>query len=171
MSNLKGTLIIELLWTPISSPWGTLVGLSHQTWNMKHYKSVEFLSIFGMSIPLPKRKAPLLKTFWRRFCLNRSLKHLSEHSELHQELVLLLGVNTAENWKTSLCSGCGKYCRMDGAMQQYWLLRQPYQPSIGSAGNNAISQMFRDEQNKLGYCHRNSMAEVAKPIIMAKSVY
>jgi len=35
---------------------------------MKHYKSVEFLSIFRMSSPPHKRKAPLLKTFWRRFC-------------------------------------------------------------------------------------------------------
>jgi len=35
---------------------------------MKHYKSVEFfLSIFRISSPLNKRKAPLSKTFWRRF--------------------------------------------------------------------------------------------------------
>jgi len=30
---------------------------------MKHYKSVELLSIFEMSSPPHKRKAPLLKTF------------------------------------------------------------------------------------------------------------
>jgi len=30
---------------------------------MKQYKSVEFLSIFRMSRPPHKRKAPLLKTF------------------------------------------------------------------------------------------------------------
>jgi len=37
--------------------------------NMKHYKSVKFLSIFGMSGPpgLNKLEAPLLKAFWRRF--------------------------------------------------------------------------------------------------------
>jgi len=41
---------------------------------MKHYKSAEFLSIFRILSPLhkrkshpQKRKAPLLKTFWRRF--------------------------------------------------------------------------------------------------------
>jgi len=44
---------------------------------MKHYKSVEFLSIFRVSNPLAqtqrppqKGKAPLLKTFWRRFWLH-----------------------------------------------------------------------------------------------------
>ena len=31
--------------------------------------------------------------------------------------------------------------------------------------------MLRDEQNKLGYCHRTGMAEVVKPIIMANAVY
>jgi len=35
--------------------------------------------------------------------------------------------------------------------------------------NNAI--MFRDEQNKLSYCHRTGMVEVAKPIIMANAVH
>jgi len=56
---------------------GGLVGLFPQTklqapshCNMKHYKSVEFLSIFRMSTPLHKRKDPLLKTFWRRFYQN-----------------------------------------------------------------------------------------------------
>jgi len=38
---------------------------------MKHYKSVEFLSNFGMSSPLHKRKVSLLKTFWRRFWSKR----------------------------------------------------------------------------------------------------
>jgi len=31
--------------------------------------------------------------------------------------------------------------------------------------------MFRDEQMKLGYCHRNGMVEVAKPIVMANAVH
>jgi len=31
--------------------------------------------------------------------------------------------------------------------------------------------MFRDDQNKLGYCHKTGMAEVAKPIIMANAVH
>jgi len=34
---------------------------------MKHYKAVEFLSIFRVPSPPQKGKAPLLKTFWRRF--------------------------------------------------------------------------------------------------------
>ena len=43
---------------PVPSPWGASVGLYPQTklqappnWNVKHYKSVEFLSIFRMSSP------------------------------------------------------------------------------------------------------------------------
>jgi len=43
---------------------------------MKHYKPVEFLSIYRVSSPSHKPKAPpqkrkasLLKTFWRRFCV------------------------------------------------------------------------------------------------------
>jgi len=36
--------------------------------NMKHYKSVKFLSIFRMSSPHAQTQSPLLKTFWRRFC-------------------------------------------------------------------------------------------------------
>jgi len=31
--------------------------------------------------------------------------------------------------------------------------------------------MFGDQQNKLGYCHRTVMVEVAKPIIMADVVH
>jgi len=38
-------------------------------WNVKHYKSVEFLSIFRMSSHPAEPQSPLLKTFWRRFCL------------------------------------------------------------------------------------------------------
>jgi len=34
---------------------------------MKHYKLVEFLQISECYAPLNKHKAPLLKTFWRRF--------------------------------------------------------------------------------------------------------
>jgi len=37
---------------------------------MKHYKSVAFLSIFRLSSPPHKSKAPLLKTFWQRFWFN-----------------------------------------------------------------------------------------------------
>jgi len=31
--------------------------------------------------------------------------------------------------------------------------------------------MFRDQQNKLSYCHITFMVEVAKPIIMANAVH
>jgi len=69
---------------PVPSLQGSFGGLSPPNkapsppnWNMKRYKPVEFLSIFRMSShpaqtqTLPqKRKAPLLKSFWRRFCLN-----------------------------------------------------------------------------------------------------
>jgi len=37
--------------------------------------------------------------------------------------------------------------------------------------NNAITQMFRDEQNKLGYCYRMVVVEAAKPIIMANAFH
>jgi len=44
---------------------------------MKHYKSVKFLSIFGVSSspaqtqsPPAETQSPLVKTFWRRFCAN-----------------------------------------------------------------------------------------------------
>jgi len=37
---------------------------------MKHFKSVEFCQILECQATLHKRKAPLLKTFWRRFCIN-----------------------------------------------------------------------------------------------------
>ena len=40
----------------------------HPYWNMKQYKSVEFCQFLQCQAPLYKRKAPLLKTFWRRFC-------------------------------------------------------------------------------------------------------
>jgi len=45
-------------------------------WNLKHYWSVEFLSLFNVKPPLHERKAPphkrkalLLMTFWWRFCV------------------------------------------------------------------------------------------------------
>ena len=61
-------------------PGGSFGGLapsnkapSPQNWNIKHYKSVGILSIFTVSSPPTqiqsppqKRKALLLKTFWRR---------------------------------------------------------------------------------------------------------
>jgi len=37
--------------------------------------------------------------------------------------------------------------------------------------NSAITQMFRDQQNQLSYCHVTFMVEVAKPILMANAVH
>ena len=58
----------------VPSPWGSFWGRSPPNkdpippnWNMTHYTSVEFLSIFRMLTPPHKPKALLLKTFWRRF--------------------------------------------------------------------------------------------------------
>jgi len=55
---------------------GALVVLAPQTklqaplnGNMKHYKSLKFLSKFqNAKLPCTKCKALLLKTFWQRFC-------------------------------------------------------------------------------------------------------
>jgi len=62
---------------------------------MTHYKSVEFLSIFRMSSPPAhtrstprKRKVPLLKTSWRRFC---PVNYATDHRRLllHTEVMWL----------------------------------------------------------------------------------
>ena len=53
---------------------GCFWGLSPPNWNMKHYKSVEILSIFRVSSPPQKRKASVLKTFWRRFCSEQACR-------------------------------------------------------------------------------------------------
>ena len=57
----------------VPSQRGTLVGLappnkdpSPPNWKMKHYKSVDFWSIFRMWTSYTK-VSPLLRTFWRRF--------------------------------------------------------------------------------------------------------
>ena len=52
---------------------------SPPNWNMKYYKSVEFLSFFRMSSPAAQTQSPSIEDF-----LDRSLKHLWEHSKLHQ---------------------------------------------------------------------------------------
>jgi len=46
--------------------------LSPPNWNMEHYKSFEFLSVFRVSSPPHRPKNPLLKTSWQRFyCVHR----------------------------------------------------------------------------------------------------
>jgi len=52
---------------------------------MKHYKSVEFLSIFRMSSHPAQTQSPLLLTFWRRFCLN-----LGDSNRLQMKVFLAL---------------------------------------------------------------------------------
>ena len=49
----------QLCWSSsVTTGGGTLVNLIPPNWNMTHYKSVEFLSIFRMSIPSPRTKPP-----------------------------------------------------------------------------------------------------------------
>jgi len=139
---------------------------------MKHCKSVEFLSLSRMSIPLHKRKAPPLKTFSQRFCLDRSLKHLSEHSELYQAAGFVVWFKhgtelkifaLARLWQvewTAQCSHIGRLVDHTSPARALFDIR-----------NNAVTQMFQNEQNKLGCCHRNGMAEVAKLITMATAVH
>jgi len=40
---------------------------------MKHYKTVTFVQISECQAPLDKCKAPLLRTFWWRFCWHTKL--------------------------------------------------------------------------------------------------
>jgi len=61
---------------PVPSPRGSIGGLSlpnkapsPQNWNRKHYKSVEFLSIFRMSSHPAQTQSPPIENFWRQFCL------------------------------------------------------------------------------------------------------
>jgi len=63
-----------MLFSPAAT--GDLVGLGPQTkhqdstnLNMNQYNSVKFLSNFQAF--LHKRKASLMKTFWRRFCFDK----------------------------------------------------------------------------------------------------
>jgi len=85
------------------------MSLSSYYLNMKHYKSVEFLSIFRMS-SLP---AQMQSPHWRlsgedsvwtvHWSINKSIQ-----SYIKQP-VSLLGFNTAQSWISSLWPGCGKW--------------------------------------------------------------
>jgi len=61
---------------------------------------------------------------------------------------------------TAHCSNIG--CLVDHTSPAWVLL---------DIRNNAITQMFQGQQNKLGHCHRTVVVEVAKPIIMANAVH
>ena len=85
------------------------MSLSSYYLNMKHYKSVEFLSIFRMS-SLP---AQMQSPHWRlsgedsvwtvHWSINKSIQSYIK------QLVSLLGFNTAQSWKSLLWSSCGKW--------------------------------------------------------------
>ena len=128
MSFVKNKHLLCL--SPVPSPRGALVGLnSPQTkrqcplyWNMKKYESWEFLSIFRMSNPLHRRKAPLLKTFWGRFCYHACCKvNLGKKRLLtitlriprHTIFALMLGVivldrSSPKKWKAEKQQGARK---------------------------------------------------------------
>jgi len=65
--------------------------LSPQNRNMKHYESLDIFSNFQYQAPRHKRKAPLVKTSWRRFCVGYrvvarylvSLLVISSPSDVH----------------------------------------------------------------------------------------
>ena len=90
MSNIRGC-----YYSPVAT--GGFDGLispnkdpSTPNWNMKHYKLVEFLSKLNVKPPLHERKAPphkgkapLLTTFWRRFCVNN---YYLQYVECHYEI-------------------------------------------------------------------------------------
>jgi len=73
----------------------------------------------------------------------------------------------------NLCSGQVVATGMDSTLQQCWSLVDHTSPTwaLLDIRTNAITQMFGDQQNKLGYCRRTVMVEVAKPIIMADVVH
>ena len=82
-------------------------GLAPQTklqdpsnWIMKPYKSVEFLSNFRISSPLNRHKAPLFKTFWRRFCTEgeaiKQLRALETYKKNHYQLCLFRFINNVD---------------------------------------------------------------------------
>jgi len=87
--------------------------------------------------------------------------------------VSLFGFDKAKIWKSLLWPGCDKW------NEQYIAAILVVSSTILAYAawalldirNNAITQMFRDHQNKLSYCQRTFMVEVAKPIIMANTVH
>jgi len=73
---------LKTLWRatwPLIGHACTKQSTSRPNLNLKRYKSVEFLSIFQCQAPLHKRKVPLLKTFWLRFCVSLMLNALQNH--------------------------------------------------------------------------------------------
>jgi len=157
---------------PVSSPWGALLQLASQTklpapkieiWNTINQWSV--CQFWECQAPLHKRKTPTLKTFWTihwsiyesiQSCIKQPASLLGYGTELK---IFALARLWQLEW-TVHCSNNG--CLVDHTSPAQALL---------DIRNNAITQMFGDQQNKLGYCHRTVMVEVAKPIIMADVVH
>jgi len=107
---------LQAEFTSVPSPRGCFWGLTPQTklqappnWNMKHYKSFVFCHFlkrgdppYKPKDPPQKRKAPLLKTFWRRF------------------------------WSTLLTFPCldRKFWRATQATQKVWCIRSGHSSSL-----------------------------------------
>ena len=110
----QAALIIKLLWTQSR---GALVGLaSHKkvpsppNRNMKHYKPLEFFTIFGMSSPAWTNVKPL---YWR---LSGDGSVWTDDWNIYQYIQKYikqpdssLGFDTAQRWKSSFWPGCGKW--------------------------------------------------------------
>ena len=172
MSDLKRALIIELIWNQ-SRCHGGLVHLAPQTklpapqieiWNTINQWS--FCQFSECQAPLHKRKAPSVKTFWTvHWNIYQSIQSYIKQT------VSLLGFNTAQSWKSSLRPGCGKWSGQHNAA--ILVVSSTTSPTwaLVDIRNNAITQMFWNEQNKLGYRHMTVMVEVAKPVIMAIAVH
>ena len=157
---------------PVSLPWG-LVHLAPQTklpapqieiWNTINQWS--FCQFSECQAPLHKRKAPSVKTFWTvHWNIYQSIQSYIKQT------VSLLGFNTAQSWKSSLRPGCGKWSGQHNAAISVVSSTTSPTWALVDIRNNAITQMFWNEQNKLGYRHMTVMVEVAKPVIMAIAVH
>jgi len=86
-------------------------------WNMKHYQLVDFFSNLNVKpslherkVPLHKRKAPQLTTFWRRFC-TELFRFRSKTGKLISVTHHLLAQQTVTWVKTSSC-GSSRQQRM-----------------------------------------------------------
>jgi len=121
-------------------------------WDMKHYKWVEFLSIFGMSSPpTAQTQSPLLKTFWPRFWL--------WCYEVHPD-ILAMGWNAWMEWlkrclPTSVRASQFQVWFYFGfrGPQQHWAIRMTYVGQERTTGfhgwwrNTLFYKLF--QQNRL----------------------
>ena len=147
----------------MSMSWGLIPPKKLQAlsnWNMKHYKSVEILSIFRMESSsvedflVTVLSGPFIETFIRTFRVISSIRFcclvLTWHTGTEFKILYLARL-WQEEW-TAQCSNIG--CLVNHTSLAWALL---------NIRDNVITQMFRDKLNKLCYCHRISMVVVAKP--------